>query len=282
MFLTTATLSLARNSRELDLILQVSQENTDPSVGKQRIYCTTIASPVVAGSASSAFPEVARFVSINSAPSQNLKRRDERKAGYQTAEGLLWQFVPWHEDSSYALLRNHAHSDTAAWRTVSSHGKRKGYMLESAKMFQGNARRGAPAGFHLLFLTKLTVSSSDIPSLYVASQYPYTYVEPEPDRQVQYEFRMSPENPAWLTSNWPRLPEDTTTKRDVVYLSSLLIIPSCHNDTRWKPVLVLVAKRLEEGCDGVYRRTGVVLRGVELSVVMDDIGYCLKSERANE
>jgi hypothetical protein len=114
MFLTTATLSLARNSRELDLILQVSQENTDPSVGKQRIYCTTIASPVVAGSASSAFPEVARFVSINSAPSQNLKRRDERKAGYQTAEGLLWQFVPWHEDSSYALLRNHAHSDTAA------------------------------------------------------------------------------------------------------------------------------------------------------------------------
>lgn len=38
----------------------------------KRIYCTTMASPVVAGNASSALPDVARFVSISSAPSQNL------------------------------------------------------------------------------------------------------------------------------------------------------------------------------------------------------------------
>ena len=106
----------------------------------ERIYCTTMASPVVAGTDNSALPDVARFVSISSAPSQNLrergseccmsplrrKRTDSR--GGRGNGGLLWQFVPWYKDPSDAFLFDHAHSNAAARGAVSCHGEGKRWM----------------------------------------------------------------------------------------------------------------------------------------------------------
>jgi hypothetical protein len=79
------------------------------------------------------------------------------------------------------------------------------------------------------------------------------------------------------TSDRPRLSEDTTSQRNVVHLSALLFIPSCDDDTGGKSVLVLVTEGLEQRGDGVYRRTRVVLGGVELGVVVYDVCYGLQT-----
>lgn len=70
-------------------------------------------SPAVAGSAISGFPEVARLVSMSSAPSQNLPNKvHERVVHVRRAEDILWQFVSWNKDSSDTFLLDDAHSDT--------------------------------------------------------------------------------------------------------------------------------------------------------------------------
>ena len=132
----------------------------------------------------------------------------------------------------------------------------------------------------LLFLTKLTVSSSVMPSLYVASQYPYTYVEPEPSEAIiSARCTTSVAVRAKLTANRPRLPKDPASERNIIHLSALLVVPPGHNDSRRETILVFIAERLEERRDRVHGRAGVMLRCIKLGVVMNDVGDGLRGLR---
>jgi hypothetical protein len=87
-----------------------------------------------------------------------------------------------------------------------------------------------------------------------------------------YFFKPSPLRLEPLTSDTPRLSENTSTERHIVDLTTLMFIPSSDDDSGTQLILVLVADGLEERGDGVNGGSFSVRGSVHLRVVMYHIG----------
>jgi hypothetical protein len=56
------------------------------------------------------------------------------------------------------------------------------------------------------------------------------------------------------TSNSPRLPEKTSSKRNIIDTGTGFFVPACHDDTCAQLVFIVVAKGLEDRSSSVYCR----------------------------
>lgn len=87
-----------------------------------------------------------------------------------------------------------------------------------------------------------------MPSRYVASQYPYTYVDPEPNGG---QFKRSVSGTSH-TANGPRLTEEAATDGNVVDARANVLVPARDDNASKERVLVLIAELVEERCCYVY------------------------------